>query len=71
MYQVTAIYEGVEIGFGEGDSVDYAIEECIDSIDSMYIENALNDIVLSFNGKSGYPNKLMLGAVYYKARQYF
>jgi hypothetical protein len=34
--QVTAIYQGCEIGFGEGESLDYAIEECIESIDSMY-----------------------------------
>jgi hypothetical protein len=36
MHQVTAIYMDCEIGFGEGDSFDYALEECLESIDSIY-----------------------------------
>ena len=36
MYQVTAIYEGSEIGYGEGESGSYAIGECLESIDSIY-----------------------------------
>ena len=36
MYQVTAIFEGCEIGYGEGESGSYAIGECLESIDSIY-----------------------------------
>jgi hypothetical protein len=45
--QVTAIYQGSEIGFGEGEGQVYAIEECIDSIDSLYLESVLEDIELA------------------------
>ena len=71
--QVTAIYQGSEIGFGSGDSAQYAIEECIDSIDSMYIEMALDDIELVFTdvAGSGYPKYNLLKSFYYNQRQYF
>ena len=36
MYQVTAIYYGSEIGYGEGEGFDYALEECIESMDAIY-----------------------------------
>ena len=71
--QVTAIYQGSEIGFGQGDSSVYAIEECIDSIDSIYIDNALNDIELLFSdtGNSTLPKYAKLTDYYFKAREYF
>ena len=71
--QVTAIYQGSEIGYGLGDSSQYAIEECIDSIDSMYIDNALHEIELVFSdtGNSTLPKYARLTDYYYKAREYF
>ena len=36
MYQVTAVYQGCEIGYGEGEGLDYAKQEAIDSIPSIY-----------------------------------
>lgn len=36
MYTVTAIYEGCEIGFGEGEGDAYAVDECIESIPQIY-----------------------------------
>lgn len=47
MYTVTAIYDGCEIGFGEcdGDTSDYAIEECIDSIPQIYKDCADRQMV--------------------------
>jgi hypothetical protein len=36
MYTVTAIYEGCEIGFGEGEGIAYATDECIESISQIY-----------------------------------
>jgi hypothetical protein len=71
--QVTAIYQGNEIAYGEGSSAAYAIEECIDSIDSMYIENALEDIELAFSdtGNSTLPKYAKLTDYYYKEREYF
>jgi len=35
-YTATAIYQGCEIGFGEGEKDCYAVEECIDSIPQIY-----------------------------------
>lgn len=72
MIKVTAIYEGSEIGYGHGGMV-YAIEECIDSIDSIYTDNALHDIELVFSdvGSSTLPKYAKLTDYYYKAREYF
>lgn len=36
MYQVTAVYQGSEIGYGEGEGLGYAKQEAIDSIASIY-----------------------------------
>ena len=71
--QVTAIYQGSEIGYGEGQHYIYAVEECIDSIDSMYIENALEDIELVFSdtGNSTLPKYAKLTDYYYREREYF
>jgi len=70
--QVTAIYQGSEIAFGEGNAV-YAIEECISNIEQMYIDAALDEIMLTFSdiGGSTYPKYMMLTEVYYRERQYF
>ena len=35
-YQITAVYQGAEIGYGEGERLAYAKQECLDSIDSIY-----------------------------------
>lgn len=36
MNQVTAIYQNSEIGYGEGEGLEYAIEECMASISPMF-----------------------------------
>ncbi len=36
MYQVTAIYDGSEIGYGEGEGLHYAIDDCTASIPSIF-----------------------------------
>ena len=41
MYQVTAIFDDCEVGYGEGDSdsergLAFALEECLESVDSFY-----------------------------------
>ena len=72
--QVTAVYQGNEIGFGEGQHYIYAIEECIDSIDSIYIDNALQDIELYFVGNTEgatLPKIANLTDYYYREREYF
>lgn len=33
---VTAIYQGSEIGYGEGESLSYAIDDCIASISPIF-----------------------------------
>ena len=37
MFQVTAIFQGAEIGYGEGEGLAYSIADCIDSIGSFYL----------------------------------
>lgn len=61
MYQVTAIYQNSEIGYGEGEGDSYAVEECIDSIPSIYKDMAREDIVLFVRDSSGivYVNNLL------------
>ena len=36
MIQVTAIYQNSEVGYGEGESLNYAIEDCVLSIPSIF-----------------------------------
>jgi hypothetical protein len=36
MIQVTAIYQDSEVGYGEGESLNYAIDDCIESIPSIF-----------------------------------
>ncbi len=36
MYQVTAVYQGAEIGYGEGEGLSYAKQDAVDSIPSIY-----------------------------------
>ena len=36
MYQVTAVYMDSEIGYGEGMNLEYAKQECLDSVGSFY-----------------------------------
>ena len=50
MYQVTAIYQNNEIGYGEGESLKYAIEDCGASISPMF-ENEKVEILILENGE--------------------
>jgi hypothetical protein len=43
-YQVTAVYDDAEIGYGEGEALSYAKQECLDSIGSFYESVKLSDI---------------------------
>lgn len=71
--QVTAVYQGSEISYGAGDAHIYAIEECIDGIESMYIDAAADDIELIFTdvGSSTLPKYAKLTDYLYLPRQYF
>ena len=71
---VTATMNGWEIGYGCGESAQYAIEECIDSIESIYLEDGIiGGIELTFSdvGGSKYPKHSMLTEFYYREREYF
>ena len=71
---VTATINGWEIGFGCGDSAQYAIEECINSIESIYLDDSIiGDVELIFSdvGCSTYPKYSMLKEFYYREREYF
>jgi hypothetical protein len=72
--QVTATMNGWEIGYGEGESYIYAIEECMSSIESIYLEEGvIGDIQLILNdsGNTTLPKYVMLTDYYYKQREYF
>jgi len=36
IYQVTAVWDDCEIGYGEGETLNYAKQECLDSIEEIY-----------------------------------
>ena len=36
MLQITAIYQGSEIGYGEGEALSYAIDDCAASIPAIF-----------------------------------
>ena len=42
VYRVVATYENSEIGEGIAESLDYAKEECMDGIPSIYFDDAGN-----------------------------
>jgi hypothetical protein len=42
-YTITALYQDAEIGFGEGDSYEYAMRECLESVPNIY---PAEDVVL-------------------------
>lgn len=46
MYTVYAVYNRQEIGFGEGKSLQYAQEECKDSIDQFLKQHLADEITL-------------------------
>ena len=46
MYQITAIYQDSEIGYGEGESLKYALEDCGASISSMYENEQVELLIL-------------------------
>jgi hypothetical protein len=46
MYQVTAIYQNNEIGYGEGESLKYAIEDCGASISPMFENEKVEILIL-------------------------
>lgn len=46
MYQITAIYQDSEIGYGEGESLKYALEDCGTSISSMYENEQVELLIL-------------------------
>lgn len=49
MIQVTAIYQNGEIGYGEGESISYAIDDCAASIPAIF-ENETVLISILENG---------------------
>lgn len=53
MYQVTAIYMDSELAYGEGEDCGFAIVDCIQSIESMYLELLADDVELHIMNESG------------------
>ncbi len=52
-YEVTAVYQDAEIGYGEGESDSYAVQDCIDSIPAIYTDCARDDIRLIVRYSTG------------------
>ena len=59
MYQVTAVYDNAEIGYGEGDGFCYACDECEASIPEIF-RPVLDDVVLIVIHPNGRVRKLNL-----------
>jgi hypothetical protein len=38
MYRVTILFDDAEIGFGEGESAEYAMQEAVESVPSIYAD---------------------------------
>jgi len=51
MFQVTAIYQNSEIGYGEGEGLEYAIEDCAASISPMFEDQIVTMSILE-NGEA-------------------
>ena len=67
MYQVTAIYYGSEIGYGEGDSFDYALEECIESMDAIYGSfSECEEIIIRWHEEGKYRKQTTLAKLFEK-----
>jgi hypothetical protein len=73
MVQVTAIFQGAELSFGQGDTFQYAAEECMAGLDSMYTADydTVRSIDLLQLGDKNLPKFVELSAVFYQPRQYF
>jgi hypothetical protein len=68
MYQVTAVYYGSEIGYGEGDSFDYALEECIESMDAVYDDfSECKEIIIRWHEEGKYRKQATLAQLFEKA----
>jgi hypothetical protein len=50
MFQVTAIYENGEIGYGEGETIAYAIDDCAASIPAIFENERVVISILSDDG---------------------
>ena len=46
MIQVTAIYQGSEIGYGEGEALSYAIDDCAASIPAIFEDEIIEMSIL-------------------------
>jgi len=73
MIQVTAIFNGSELSYGEGDTFQYAVEECMAGIDSIYTSDSdtVRFIDLVQLGDKNLPKFINLNDVFYTSRQYF
>ena len=60
MKQVTAIYEGSEIGYGEGEGLHYAIEECAASISPMFEHCVVNMSILNHDNVNQIKGRLYI-----------
>ena len=69
MITATATYNGSDIGFGEGESNTYAIEECIESVPVMYLED-MNNIELTIRNNNQ-KFRVDFRHFYQAQRQYF
>ena len=52
MYQVTAIYQDSEVGYGEGEGLDYAVQDCAASISPMFENEKVTLSILTNFGET-------------------
>ena len=63
MYQVTAMYEEDEVGYGEGESFQYAARECFESEPVIYPDDAVKMICTHGAIKFSIPLDLYISVV--------
>lgn len=59
MYQATAVYQGGEMAYGEGESLAYALSECLSDIDPM-CEFMIPDMHIRVIGDSRIPQTMSI-----------
>lgn len=52
MFYVTAIYQNGEIGYGEGEGLDYAVEDCAASIPAIFENEKVTLSILTNYGET-------------------
>lgn len=60
MFQITAIYQDSEIGYGEGEGLQYALADCGASISPMYEDERVELVILENDARINLSGRVYL-----------